>query len=48
MRNQEEEKVVADLDREISRTGGLVVLVVCFGFSGWMALMAAFNVVAGV
>jgi type IV secretory pathway TrbD component len=48
MRNQEEDKVVADLDREISRTGGLVGLVVCFGLSGWMALIAVLNVAAGV
>jgi len=48
MQNHEEDKIVADLEREFSSPGGLVALVVCFGLSGWMVLMAAISAVAGV
>lgn len=48
MRNPEEDKIVADLDREFSSKEGLAALAVCFGLTGWMVLMAAFNVAASV
>lgn len=48
MRNQEEDKIVDELDREFSGKEGLAVLAVCFGLTGWMVLMAAFNVAAAV
>lgn len=48
MRNHEEDKIVAELEQEFSSKEGLVALVVCFGLTGWMVLMAAFNVAAVV
>lgn len=48
MRNQEEDQIVNDLDREYAGRNGLVALAVCFGLSGWMMLVAVFNVASVV
>jgi type IV secretory pathway TrbD component len=48
MQTREEDKIVDDLDREYSSRNGLAALVVCFGLSGWMILIAAFNVASAV
>jgi len=48
MQPREEDKIVDDLDLEYSSRRGLAALVVCFGLSGWMILIAAFNVASAV
>jgi type IV secretory pathway TrbD component len=48
MLNHEEDKIVADLDREVSSKDGLAALIVCFGTNGWMVLMTAIAVAAAV
>lgn len=48
MQPREEDKIVDDLDREYSSRSWLAALVVCFGLSGWMILIAAFNVASAV
>jgi hypothetical protein len=48
MLTHEEDKIVADLDREPSSKNSLTALIVCLGRNGWMVLMAAINVAAAV
>lgn len=48
MQTHEEDKITDDLDREYCSGKGLAALVVCFGLSGWMILIAALNVASAV
>lgn len=36
MRDLEEEKLVAELDRDLSRNESLIGLVICLGLGGWL------------
>lgn len=44
MSNHEEQKIVDELDRELSRKDSLIALAVCFGLGGWMVVVATINV----
>ena len=48
MQTHEENKIGEVLDREDASMNGLAALVVCFGLSGWMILIAAFNVASAI
>lgn len=48
MLNHEENKIVADLDRDLYSKDGLAALIVCLGLNGWMVLMTAISVAAAV
>lgn len=46
MSNHEQEKIIDELDRELSRKDNLIALAVCFGLGGWMVVMATINVLS--
>jgi hypothetical protein len=46
MPNAEERKLVDELDREVSQSGGLLVLVACLATAAGLALATALTMVA--